>query len=71
MKHERLLSQLDQAKSLLTTLVTTGELPDGQKLSDLSIDELETVIVTTDKFFNSLRSALNYIELLRQMQTPA
>ena len=56
MTYDRLCDRLEQAKSVLVTL-TAGELPDGRKLSDLSIDELETVITTTDEFFKSVQAA--------------
>ena len=68
MKYDQLRDLLERAKLELVTL-TAGELPDGRKLADLSIDELETVIVTTDKFFNSVQSALKRLALPRQMRT--
>jgi hypothetical protein len=47
MKHDRLLSLLEQANSILITLATTSTFPNGQKLDDLNDAEFETIVVTT------------------------
>ena len=67
MKHDRLLSLLEQANSILLTLATTNTLPNGQKLDDLSDDDFVTVFMTVDKFNNSVQSARKHLALLRAL----
>jgi hypothetical protein len=61
-----LCEQLEQVKLVLTTLATTGELPNGQKLSDLSDDDFTAVLVTGLALSNTARSAFRDLWCRRQ-----
>jgi hypothetical protein len=66
MTYERLFDELKQAKAAIATLATTGELPNGQRLDDLSDDDFYAVVSTFAKFFNSVQSVANYLAVLRK-----
>jgi hypothetical protein len=71
MKHDRLLSLLEQANSILITLATTSTFPNGQKLDDLNDAEFETIVVTTTQFSDSMQSMLDHLVSLRRKRTQA